>query len=307
MDMKNLYQTRSDTTQSLYFAYGSNLSLDQMRVRCPHSRYIGRARLPDYRWQINQRGFANVVPEPGSFVEGLCYILTFTDEARLDRNEGVPVAYEKIYKEVEVFPATAALYGRDVDEIVTHQLVKQSQPNFQHEVVPLATNKKLSPIQQLRRSHPQLNLQKESVPSLESEEQGIGSSGISQPDPSQKAKTVSLPTNDLSLTNFQQPPTAQKEQTSSLIGEERRLEKRKIEREEPPMVEETPHSQTEQPVLEHGEITLALVYVSHHHTRDDRPRDEYVERMRQALGYALRLGISQDYITSVITPYLPSD
>ena len=93
-----------------YFAFGSNLWLEQMAKRCPDSRYIGRATLPDYQWQINQRGFANVVPCPGSCVHGLVYELNRVDEAQLDRNEGVNSGvYEKRYLDVTLHTAPKML------------------------------------------------------------------------------------------------------------------------------------------------------------------------------------------------------
>ncbi|KAL9584321.1 MAG: hypothetical protein Q9203_004702, partial [Teloschistes exilis] len=45
-----------ENKQTLYFAYGSNLWLHQMSLRCPSSVYVGVARLPNYRWIINARG-----------------------------------------------------------------------------------------------------------------------------------------------------------------------------------------------------------------------------------------------------------
>ncbi|KAF8533767.1 hypothetical protein BDD12DRAFT_945227 [Trichophaea hybrida] len=89
--------------QTLYFGYGSNLWLEQMARRCPESRFVGRAVLHNFRWQINQRGYANVVPDPENVIEGLCYLLSRSDEVTLDRAEGVPISYEKIYREVEFF------------------------------------------------------------------------------------------------------------------------------------------------------------------------------------------------------------
>jgi gamma-glutamylcyclotransferase len=97
----------SSSSKTLYFAYGSNLWLHQMSTRCPSSAYLGIARLPNYRWIINDRGYANVVvvssstsssstptkSEPKSkysdVVYGLVFSLTPPDESRLDRNEGV--------------------------------------------------------------------------------------------------------------------------------------------------------------------------------------------------------------------------
>ena len=81
----------------LYFGYGSNLWLYQMSLRCPSSRYVGVARLPAYRWIINNRGYANIVSSEDSsdVVYGLVYSLMVADEAQLDINEGVPEAYTK--------------------------------------------------------------------------------------------------------------------------------------------------------------------------------------------------------------------
>ena len=105
-------------SERLYFAFGSNLWLYQMATRCPESRYLGYAQLPGYRWQINQRGYANVVPSPEDHVEGLVYLLSASDEARLDINEGVPLAYEKLLLNVELVTAEPTLVGRKTLEIV---------------------------------------------------------------------------------------------------------------------------------------------------------------------------------------------
>ncbi len=72
-----------------YFAYGSNLHVTQMAQRCPHSVFLGKATLPGYRWQINQRGVANVVESLDDCVEGLVFLVNPRDEKALDRSEGV--------------------------------------------------------------------------------------------------------------------------------------------------------------------------------------------------------------------------
>ncbi|KAI1740850.1 hypothetical protein F4680DRAFT_87392 [Xylaria scruposa] len=74
---------------SLYFAYGSNLHLTQMASRCPASVFKGKAVLSGYRWQINQRGVANVVKSIDDYIEGLLYLVNPKDERSLDRSEGV--------------------------------------------------------------------------------------------------------------------------------------------------------------------------------------------------------------------------
>jgi hypothetical protein len=104
---------------TLYFAFGSNLHLQQMAKRCPESLYVGRARLPGFRWQINERGFANIVESREDVVEGLVYALSEKDEARLDRNEGVSRdLYHKSYNTIELIPAPYSLRHRRVSTIV---------------------------------------------------------------------------------------------------------------------------------------------------------------------------------------------
>ncbi|RGP60554.1 aig2 family [Fusarium longipes] len=108
-------------TTKYYFAYGSNLHLLQMKKRCPGSKFIGSAKLVDYRWQINERGYANVIEAQGHWVEGLVYEINARDEARLDINEGVSKdAYRKQYMTVMLRRADAALYRRPVSWIVNN-------------------------------------------------------------------------------------------------------------------------------------------------------------------------------------------
>lgn len=103
----------TSTPQKLYFAYGSNLWLQQMDRRCPASTYKGLARLSDWRWIINTRGYANVIPSHGDEVWGMIYALPPPDEASLDVNEGVPFSYQKNALRVETWLADAA--GTHVD------------------------------------------------------------------------------------------------------------------------------------------------------------------------------------------------
>lgn len=73
----------------LYFAYGSNLSRSQMKKRCPGSKALGVAILRGYKFQINSRGYANVLATPGGRVYGLVWDLDDADLAALDKAEGV--------------------------------------------------------------------------------------------------------------------------------------------------------------------------------------------------------------------------
>ena len=99
------------------------MHLKQMVKRCPNTRYLGVAKLPGYRWQINERGYTNIVEvsadtrESPTTVQGLCYLIGAEDELKLDRVEGVPTAYQKRVLRVELVLAKSSLVGRDVSEI----------------------------------------------------------------------------------------------------------------------------------------------------------------------------------------------
>jgi gamma-glutamylcyclotransferase len=116
------------STTTLYFGYGSNLWKHQMQQRCPTSNYLGIARLNNYRWIINSRGYANVVELPTSSsttvepeaykdeVWGLIYSLEAKDESNLDKNEGVPTAYTKEDLDIDFWPAQADGKKPDVSQ-----------------------------------------------------------------------------------------------------------------------------------------------------------------------------------------------
>ena len=60
-----------------YFAYGSNMNLEQMKYRCPAAEVVENVRLEDYRLAFRGRapgnGVATVLPEKGSCVEGVLW------------------------------------------------------------------------------------------------------------------------------------------------------------------------------------------------------------------------------------------
>ena len=80
----------------VYFGYGSNLSARTMKQRCPDSLFIGLAELKDWKWIINETGYANIIPSPGDVVYGSLSFLSKRDEMALDESEGVPWLYEKM-------------------------------------------------------------------------------------------------------------------------------------------------------------------------------------------------------------------
>ncbi len=79
-----------------YFAYGSNMNLDQMAYRCPESEVIGTVRLEGYRLAFaGGSGVATILPCPSSHVDGVLWEISEADEQRLDHYEGFPRLYGK--------------------------------------------------------------------------------------------------------------------------------------------------------------------------------------------------------------------
>jgi gamma-glutamylcyclotransferase len=73
-----------------------------MARRCPESKFVGLGILRGWKWFINNRRYANVVRSSDDIVYGLVYEISLSDEASLDRSEGVPWAYIKQTMEIEL-------------------------------------------------------------------------------------------------------------------------------------------------------------------------------------------------------------
>jgi gamma-glutamylcyclotransferase (GGCT)/AIG2-like uncharacterized protein YtfP len=73
----------------LHFAYGSNMSREPMRQRCPEAQAIGKAILRRHRFVIMSNGYASVVPASFSEVHGILWRITPRDLAALDAYENV--------------------------------------------------------------------------------------------------------------------------------------------------------------------------------------------------------------------------
>jgi gamma-glutamylcyclotransferase (GGCT)/AIG2-like uncharacterized protein YtfP len=74
---------------SIYFAYGSNINLEQMKLRCPKAKVLVKYQLKDYQFLINTRGVATIIPNLNCLVEGVLWSLTTECERSLDKYEGV--------------------------------------------------------------------------------------------------------------------------------------------------------------------------------------------------------------------------
>ena len=86
--------------RKLYIAYGSNLNLPQMEVRCPTAAIKGPGELKGY--ELLFRSVATVEPKEGGSVPVLLWDISPRDEAALDRYEGWPHLYRKEMMEVEM-------------------------------------------------------------------------------------------------------------------------------------------------------------------------------------------------------------
>ncbi len=74
----------------LYFAYGSNINLDQMAQRCPEAEVVGPVTLPDHELLFRYSGVATIRPKKDSVVHGLLWSISPRDERSLDYYEGLP-------------------------------------------------------------------------------------------------------------------------------------------------------------------------------------------------------------------------
>lgn len=95
-----------------YLAYGSNLNVRQMRMRCPTARIIGTATLENYRLMFKGSktgSYLTIEPEEGCSVPVGVWEVSERDELALDRYEGYPTFYYK--KELEL-PITGIRTGK---------------------------------------------------------------------------------------------------------------------------------------------------------------------------------------------------
>ncbi|HZQ75078.1 MAG TPA: gamma-glutamylcyclotransferase family protein [Burkholderiales bacterium] len=88
-----------------YFAYGSNMDLNQLTERCPSAKFRHIAVVRGYQLsftrfsQKRQCGVADLVPDRGGEVWGAVFEMSEADVVHLDRKEGVhlkPPAYQRI-------------------------------------------------------------------------------------------------------------------------------------------------------------------------------------------------------------------
>ena len=82
----------------LYFAYGSNLNLFQMKRRCKDSVFLKKYELKGYRLNFRSKyRAADIEKSKNSLVPGALFEISKSDEKKLDVYEDFPVLYKKLF------------------------------------------------------------------------------------------------------------------------------------------------------------------------------------------------------------------
>lgn len=79
--------------KQLYIAYGSNINLEQMAFRCPHSKIVGVSEIKDF--ELEFRSVATIVPKENMKVPVLIWELDERDLPTLNKYEGYPSFYRQ--------------------------------------------------------------------------------------------------------------------------------------------------------------------------------------------------------------------
>ena len=112
-----------------YIAYGSNLSIEQMKIRTPDAVIVGTSDLED--WRLVFRRYATIKKCEGFQVPVLVWKISEQDEKNLDIYEGYPKFYTK--KELKI--AVKSLNGDALGKltamvyIMTKNAVKARRKN----------------------------------------------------------------------------------------------------------------------------------------------------------------------------------
>ncbi len=111
-----------------YIAYGSNLNIAQMRMRCPSARIVGTGKIPGHRLLFRGSltgAYLTIEPCEGSCVPVAAWEVTEADEKALDRYEGFPRFY---YKEELRLPLKGIKTGRVRMRDVFVYIMREDRP-----------------------------------------------------------------------------------------------------------------------------------------------------------------------------------
>lgn len=108
-----------------YIAYGSNLNIRQMLMRCPGARIIGTSVIENYRllFKGSKTGsYLTIEPMEGGSVPVAVWSVTAGDEAALDRYEGYPTFYYKVEMKLPITGIkTGKIRVRDAFVYIMHE------------------------------------------------------------------------------------------------------------------------------------------------------------------------------------------
>jgi len=117
----------------LYFAFGSNLDEQRLRIHCPSTRFVLPALLPGHRlaFSIESRntwhgGVADVLPSPDHAVWGALWAVGGEHSRALDDQEGVfraPPAYKR-------YPVTVTTAAGDSVSCRSYRVVEPDADGF---------------------------------------------------------------------------------------------------------------------------------------------------------------------------------
>lgn len=279
----------------LYFAYGSNLSPEQMARRCPDSIFLGKATLRGHRWQINERGVANLgpvpVPSAGSkegrrgrsrsggddndeaVVEGLIYAISVADERQLDSYEGVAKGrYDKFEVQVDFEPVRENVFARCTSASVA-RAVREEERGAGGVAEKRRTRSwaedEGDDRQRRRREHRPRDAGRRGA--------SVGSSSSSS---SASVAASGLKNSILEL--FGIPSKAGRAPS--------------------PSPSPAPRGERDRERVVGGKPVLALVYASTVCVRDGEIKERYVPRMERAMADAVALGVSKRFVEKQMAP-----
>lgn len=99
----SLHERVNELKTKIYAAYGSNMNLEQMAIRCPNAKVIGTGILKNYKLTfrgLGRGGVANIEYSKGSRVPIVLWEITSECEVALDHYEGYPSLYTKRIVEI---------------------------------------------------------------------------------------------------------------------------------------------------------------------------------------------------------------
>ena len=87
-----------------YVAYGSNLNIKLMKLRCPRAKplfYLNGLRVNKlFGWKLSFNRYANIIKDKNSFVPIGLWKITKHFEKELNIYENFPILYSKIYLKI---------------------------------------------------------------------------------------------------------------------------------------------------------------------------------------------------------------